>query len=143
MVDDTAEELNRDLGAGLEPPPRPVADDRDDLVRRIEALERRAFRQEQVFNRVLDLLESNAAGSGMTGIRNAMTVDVEDYFQVQAFAHCIDRKDWDAFPRRVDLNTNRILDHFRRPWREGDVLHPGVGGGAVSRPDPPHRRGWA
>ena len=48
----------------------------------------------------------------MTRICNAMTVDVEDYFQVQAFAHCIDRKDWDAFPRRVDLNTNRILDQF-------------------------------
>lgn len=48
----------------------------------------------------------------MTGIRNAMTVDVEDYFQVQAFAHCIDREDWDAFPRRVDRNTNRILDQF-------------------------------
>ena len=62
MVDDTAEELNRDLGAGLELPSRPVADDREDLVRRIEALERRAFRQEQVFSRVLDLLESNAAG---------------------------------------------------------------------------------
>jgi polysaccharide deacetylase family protein (PEP-CTERM system associated) len=45
-------------------------------------------------------------------IRNAMTVDVEDYFQVQAFAHCIDRKDWDTFPRRVDANTNRILDQF-------------------------------
>ena len=45
-------------------------------------------------------------------ICNAMTVDVEDYFQVQAFAHCIDRKDWDGFPRRVDLNTNRILDQF-------------------------------
>jgi polysaccharide deacetylase family protein (PEP-CTERM system associated) len=43
---------------------------------------------------------------------NAMTVDVEDYFQVQAFAHCIDRRDWDAFPCRVDLNTNRILDQF-------------------------------
>jgi polysaccharide deacetylase family protein (PEP-CTERM system associated) len=41
-----------------------------------------------------------------------MTVDVEDYFQVQAFAHCIERKDWDGFPRRVDLNTNRILDQF-------------------------------
>ena len=41
-----------------------------------------------------------------------MTVDVEDYFQVQAFAHCIDRKNWDAFPRRVDMNTNRILDQF-------------------------------
>jgi polysaccharide deacetylase family protein (PEP-CTERM system associated) len=41
-----------------------------------------------------------------------MTVDVEDYFQVQAFAHCIDRRDWDAFPHRVDRNTNRILDQF-------------------------------
>jgi polysaccharide deacetylase family protein (PEP-CTERM system associated) len=48
----------------------------------------------------------------MTRISNAMTVDVEDYFQVQAFAHRIDRKDWDTFPRRVDLNTNRILDQF-------------------------------
>jgi polysaccharide deacetylase family protein (PEP-CTERM system associated) len=48
----------------------------------------------------------------MSRICNAMTVDVEDYFQVQAFAHCIDRSDWDAFPRRVDLNTNRVLDQF-------------------------------
>lgn len=43
---------------------------------------------------------------------NAMTVDVEDYFQVQAFAHCVDRRDWDQFPRRVEANTNRILDQF-------------------------------
>jgi polysaccharide deacetylase family protein (PEP-CTERM system associated) len=41
-----------------------------------------------------------------------MTVDVEDYFQVQAFAHCIKRADWDGFPRRVEANTNRILDQF-------------------------------
>ena len=47
-----------------------------------------------------------------TAMLNAMTVDVEDYFQVQAFAHCIDRKDWDVFPQRVDMNTNRILDQF-------------------------------
>ena len=26
---------------------------------------------------------------------NAMTVDVEDYFQVQAFAHCVPRASWD------------------------------------------------
>ncbi len=64
MVDETAEELDRDLGAGLEriaPLPRMI-EDRDELVRRIEQLERRAFRQEQVFRRVLDLLEANAAG---------------------------------------------------------------------------------
>jgi polysaccharide deacetylase family protein (PEP-CTERM system associated) len=48
----------------------------------------------------------------MAKVCNAMTVDVEDYFQVQAFAHCIDRRDWDAFPGRVDHNTNRILDQF-------------------------------
>ena len=47
-------------------------------------------------------------------IRNAMTVDVEDYFQVQAFAHCISRADWDAMPRRVEANVDRILAQFDR-----------------------------
>jgi polysaccharide deacetylase family protein (PEP-CTERM system associated) len=50
----------------------------------------------------------------MTVLCNAMTVDVEDYFQVQAFAHCIARADWDGFSPRVDANTNRILDQFAR-----------------------------
>jgi hypothetical protein len=36
----------------------------------------------------------------MSRMRNAMTVDVEDYFQVQAFAHRIDRKDWVSAPGR-------------------------------------------
>ncbi len=45
---------------------------------------------------------------------NAMTVDVEDYFQVQAFARCIDRETWDAIPCRVEANTDRILDQFAR-----------------------------
>jgi polysaccharide deacetylase family protein (PEP-CTERM system associated) len=43
---------------------------------------------------------------------NAMTVDVEDYFHVQAFADVIDRKDWDALPTRVESNTSRMLDLF-------------------------------
>jgi len=42
-------------------------------------------------------------------IANAMTVDVEDYFQVQAFAGIIDRADWDSMPCRVEANTDRIL----------------------------------
>jgi len=45
-------------------------------------------------------------------ISNAMTVDVEDYFQVQAFANCVDRADWDDFPRRVEANVDRILTQF-------------------------------
>ena len=32
---------------------------------------------------------------------NAMTVDVEDYFQVSAFEGVIDRKDWDSISLRV------------------------------------------
>ncbi len=47
-------------------------------------------------------------------IANAMTVDVEDYFQVQAFANCVDRADWDGFPSRVEANVDRILGQFDR-----------------------------
>ena len=43
-----------------------------------------------------------------------MTVDVEDYFQVQAFANCIMREDWERFPSRVERNTMRILEQFKR-----------------------------
>jgi polysaccharide deacetylase family protein (PEP-CTERM system associated) len=42
-------------------------------------------------------------------IANAMTVDVEDYFHVQAFAGTIDRASWDSLPCRVEANTDRIL----------------------------------
>src|SRR5271165_3393803 len=39
-----------------------------------------------------------------------MTIDVEDYYQVEAFASTIDRRDWDRLPPRVERNTNRLLD---------------------------------
>jgi polysaccharide deacetylase family protein (PEP-CTERM system associated) len=45
-------------------------------------------------------------------MRSAMSVDVEDYFQVQALAGTISRDDWESLPSRVDLNTNRVLDLF-------------------------------
>jgi polysaccharide deacetylase family protein (PEP-CTERM system associated) len=43
---------------------------------------------------------------------NAMTVDVEDWFQVQAFAGTISRDAWDGLERRVEANTDRILGMF-------------------------------
>src|SRR5437764_4590124 len=43
------------------------------------------------------------------GFANAMTIDVEDYFQVEAFALTIDRSDWESLPRRVERNTERLL----------------------------------
>ena len=42
-------------------------------------------------------------------IRNAMTIDVEDYFQVSAFAPHIDRASWPARECRVEANIERIL----------------------------------
>ncbi len=46
---------------------------------------------------------------GLTPIRNAMTVDVEDYFQVSAFAAHIPRESWESIPCRVERNIDRIL----------------------------------
>ena len=43
-------------------------------------------------------------------IRNAMSVDVEDYFQVSAFAPHIRREAWEAWPCRVERNVDVILD---------------------------------
>jgi len=42
-------------------------------------------------------------------IKNAMSIDVEDYFQVSAFAPHIRREDWDALPCRVERNVDVIL----------------------------------
>ncbi len=46
--------------------------------------------------------------SGRT-ITNALTIDVEDYFQVSAFAPYIARADWDQRECRVERNVDRIL----------------------------------
>jgi polysaccharide deacetylase family protein (PEP-CTERM system associated) len=45
-------------------------------------------------------------------VRNAMTVDVEDYFQVSAFEPYIDRAAWARMPARVEHNVERILTLF-------------------------------
>jgi polysaccharide deacetylase family protein (PEP-CTERM system associated) len=40
---------------------------------------------------------------------NALTIDVEDYFQVSAFAPYIERAKWDSIPCRAEANVMRIL----------------------------------
>jgi polysaccharide deacetylase family protein (PEP-CTERM system associated) len=42
-------------------------------------------------------------------IVNALTIDVEDYFQVSALAPHIARSNWDTIPCRVERNVERIL----------------------------------
>lgn len=43
-------------------------------------------------------------------ITNALTIDVEDYFQVSAFAPLIARSQWSQFECRVERNVDVILD---------------------------------
>jgi polysaccharide deacetylase family protein (PEP-CTERM system associated) len=63
-----------------------------------------------------ELPASTAPGLDVLGaagvVRNAMSVDVEDYFQVSAFEGHISRDDWDRLPCRVEANVDRILALF-------------------------------
>src|SRR5947207_10080000 len=47
-------------------------------------------------------------------IVNAMSVDVEDYFQVSAFDRVVSRTSWDSIESRVCANTDRLLEIFDR-----------------------------
>ncbi|WP_068336029.1 XrtA system polysaccharide deacetylase [Photobacterium jeanii] len=45
------------------------------------------------------------------GNANALTIDVEDYFHVEAFSNVVSRQDWgNKYPLRVEANTERILE---------------------------------
>jgi polysaccharide deacetylase family protein (PEP-CTERM system associated) len=43
---------------------------------------------------------------------NALSVDVEDWFQVGAFENVIDRADWESLPARVERNSDAVLALF-------------------------------
>ena len=51
---------------------------------------------------------------GAAPVVNALTVDVEDYFQVSAFDPVVARANWHTFESRVTRNTDRLLDLFAR-----------------------------
>lgn len=43
-------------------------------------------------------------------MRNALTIDLEDYFHVGAYAGSVRIEDWDSYPSRVAQNTDRLLE---------------------------------
>lgn len=45
-------------------------------------------------------------------MRNGMSVDIEDWFQVGAFEHVIARADWDSLEHRVERNTDAVIALF-------------------------------
>lgn len=48
-----------------------------------------------------------------------LTVDVEDYFHVEAFSSVIDARDWPRYRARVEQNTLSLLDLFDRQGAKG------------------------
>ena len=67
-----------------------------------------------------------------------MTIDVEDYFHVSAFASALDRANWPAFESRVERNTHRLLDLFDElpPGTTELVVHPGFADDTLRAIDP-------
>jgi polysaccharide deacetylase family protein (PEP-CTERM system associated) len=49
---------------------------------------------------------------GSAPAANALTIDVEDYFQVEAFFKHVDRAAWDRYDCRVERNTDVLLEAF-------------------------------
>lgn len=56
--------------------------------------------------------ESFATARKAEALLNAMSVDIEDWFQVGAFETVIDRADWDQLEHRVEDNTHAVLSLF-------------------------------
>src|SRR3954447_24415328 len=45
---------------------------------------------------------------------HALSVDVEDYFHVEAFTDQVPREAWNGYESRVEANTNRLLELFAK-----------------------------
>jgi polysaccharide deacetylase family protein (PEP-CTERM system associated) len=50
-----------------------------------------------------------APAANKDGVVNALTIDVEDYFQVSAFVPYVARSSWEELPSRVEQNVDAIL----------------------------------
>jgi polysaccharide deacetylase family protein (PEP-CTERM system associated) len=67
-------------------------------------------------------------------LKNAISVDVEEYFHVEAFASCIDPKTWGSLESRVEKSVDRILQLFQEHTTQGTFFilgwvaerHPGL-----------------
>jgi polysaccharide deacetylase family protein (PEP-CTERM system associated) len=56
------------------------------------------------------MLTAPAVVARSVSAKNVFSVDVEDYFQVEAFSDIVPRERWDSYALRVEDNTLRLLD---------------------------------
>ena len=67
----------------------------------------------------MDYSDTANTTKGSPRIRHILSVDVEDYFQVEAFANAVPRRTWGDWPSRVVENTRKILNLFARHGAKG------------------------
>jgi polysaccharide deacetylase family protein (PEP-CTERM system associated) len=81
-------------------------------VRQRSALEADFRLSEQELTRSGQISEPQACTAKAISPTHVLSVDVEDYFQVEAFAGQVSRESWASWPSRVVENTQRVLDLF-------------------------------
>lgn len=82
----------------------------------------------------MDAVTAPAVTRSATDVMNAISVDVEDYYQVLNFQRGIDRSEWDGFESRVERNTDTVLQAFADAGVKGTFFtlgcvaerHPGL-----------------
>ena len=55
-------------------------------------------------------------------IRNALTIDVEDYYHVSAFESVIRVEDWEHYESRVEKNTHRYFRPSGSLWNKSNLF---------------------
>ena len=61
---------------------------------------------------MLSKTDSKSSSPNAANPVHALSVDVEDWFQVWALSRVIHRQDWDQYTLRVEETTRRLLDLF-------------------------------
>lgn len=82
----------------------------------------------------MDVVTAITEKRAATEVVNAISVDVEDYYQVLNFQQGIDRSEWDGFESRVERNTETALQAFEDAGVRGTFFtlgcvaerHPGL-----------------
>src|SRR5207245_5127563 len=94
------------------------------------ALKRGAFVASQALDRALHSGIAVAPPSVM--IAHHFTIDLEEYFQVSAFASRVARCDWERFESRVNREVGRLLELLAQHNARATFF---VLGGVAQRPD--------
>jgi len=65
-------------------------------------------------------------------MKNALTIDLEDYYQVSAFAKGASVDHWEGFTSRIEQNTEKLLSLFEGEKRKATFFHAWLGSPKIS-----------